>query len=273
MKHIYRNQKFTAEFTDEDGYFSLTGDVGGGSGACGDSIVKIDPRFKLMNSMHLCDVKTGEPMHAEANGIYFAEECNKTGRNEYSLKTIADHLHVSVEKAKEFCELVKDGIKFNLNGFFDEMRIQWAQEAKDVVEQAQDVYDEYLDENEADDDGPFDFEACGEPAKVKGLSEWLECDPSDITEENSNRFSAHGRDYLVVTDDEADDLWDESLESYIDDCLEIPPQMMNYFDRDSWKYDARMDGRGHSLGRYDGHEHEIEVEHEGDRFRFYIYRR
>jgi len=272
MKYIYRHKQFTAEFTDEDGYFSLTGDVGGGSGACGDEIAKIDGRFRLMNSMHLCDCKTGKPMHAEANAMYFAEEYNKTGGKEYSLETITNHLHVSVNKAKEFCELVKDGIKFNLNGFFDEMRIQWAQEAEDVVDQAQKVYDEYLDENEADDDGPFDFELCDEPAKVKALSEWLECDPSDITEEDSNRFGAHGRDYLVVDDDEADELWDESLESYIDECIEIPENMKFYFDRDRWKKDARVDGRGHSLGRYDGNENDVTVEYDGSKETYYIYR-
>jgi len=210
-------------------------------------------------------------MHAEANAMYFAKEYNKTGGKEYSLETIANHLHVSVEKAKAFCELVRDGIKFNLNGFFDEMRIQWAQEAKDVVEQAQEVYDEYEDENEVDD-GPFDWDGCSEPAKVKALSEWLECDPSDITEEDSNRFGAHGRGYLIVDDDEADSLWDESLESYIDECLEIPEQVMNYFDRDAWKSDAKMDGRGHSLGGYDGEEHDVSVEYDGEKETYYIYR-
>lgn len=65
-----------------------------------------------------------------------------------------------------------------------------------------------------------------------------------------------GRDtqYLALTDDEADDAVDERLEEYIDDCLEIPDHLASYFDRDAWKRDARMDGRGHTLATYDGHE-------------------
>lgn len=41
-----------------------------------------------------------------------------------------------------------------------------------------------------------------------------------------------------------------------------------HFDDEAWKRDARMDGRGHSLATYDGHEHYETVD--GDEF--YIYR-
>jgi len=290
MKYTYRHKKFTAVFTDKDGYFSLTGNVNGGSGACGDTIAKIDPRFKLMESMHLCDAKTGEPMHAEANAMYFAEEfLEQTGK--YSIETIMNHLHLSEEKAKTFCELVagrkaemkgmlsisrpSEAAQIKLKMFFTELKKQWAQEAEDVVKQAQELYDEYEDENEADDDGPFDWDGCNEPAKVKALSEWLDCNPSDVEEfgyYDRYEAQAHGRTYLVVDDAEADDLWDDYLESYIDDCLEIPKQMKNYFDRDAWKSDARMDGRGHSLSGYDGEEHDVTVEYEGESLTYYIYR-
>lgn len=75
-------------------------------------------------------------------------------------------------------------------------------------------------------------------------------------------------EYLVVDDSEADDLWDESLESYAEECLEIPEAMKNYFDMDKWKADAKSDGRGHSLNRYDGSEEEVTIN--GDTL--YIYR-
>ena len=291
MKYTYRHKKFTAVFTDEDGYFSLTGDVDGGSGACGDKIVEIDPRFKLMEDMHLCDVKTGEPMHAEANGIYFAECYLKDGGKEYGLETIANHLHVSIEKAEEFCELVKnrneeykdrlhisrpsDSAQVKLDMFFAELRRQWNAEALEVVRQAQELYDEYLAESEYsddDEDKPFDFDTCNMPEKVKALSEWLECDPDDITEETDQIFSAHGREYLVVDDDEADELWDDYLDNYIDECLEVPDSLEPYFDRDRWKEDARVDGRGHSLSRYDGCEHDVTVEYDGMKETYFIYR-
>lgn len=74
MKKFYKHPKFTAVFTDEDGYFSFTGNVGGGSGAVGDRIAKIDPRFAPLNAMHLSDVNTGEPMYALVNGQYYAEQ-------------------------------------------------------------------------------------------------------------------------------------------------------------------------------------------------------
>ena len=281
MKHVYRNQKFTAVFTDEDGYFSLTGDVDGGSGACGDSIVKIDPRFKLMNDMHLCDVKTGKPMHAWENAGYFWKN--------QQIAFLRNHLHTTEENLTEYCgamaglrdahKLEKDISGYNARvtqSIGDRLAVVkktieegWLQDVEDVVEQAADLFDEYEEEYAAE---YFDWGLCDEPAKVKALSEHLECDPSDITEEDSNRFGAHGREYLVVNDDEADELWDEDLDNYIDECLEIPDSIRNYFDRDAWKRDAKMDGRGHSLSRYDGEEHDVTVEYDEESLTYYIYR-
>ena len=85
-------------------------------------------------------------------------------------------------------------------------------------------------------------------------------------------------DYMVLTDSEADEKWEESLDSYIEEC--ITPEIdklsegagnLSYyitFDEETWKRDARMDGRGHSLSSYDGHENEETIEGET----FYIYR-
>ena len=57
-------------------------------------------------------------------------------------------------------------------------------------------------------------------------------------------------------EEEADTAWDESLDSYLDDCIlpELPEEVQRYFDREAWKRDARMDGRGHCLNSYDGSE-------------------
>lgn len=41
-----------------------------------------------------------------------------------------------------------------------------------------------------------------------------------------------------------------------------------YFDNEAWKADARHDGRGHSLNRYNGHEDKETVNLDT----FYIYR-
>lgn len=79
-------------------------------------------------------------------------------------------------------------------------------------------------------------------------------------------------EYLVLTDEEADDAWDEALDSYLDDCVlpGLPEHARHYFDRPAWKRDARFDGRGHSLALYDGEEHAVYDEE--DDTTCYIYR-
>lgn len=72
--------------------------------------------------------------------------------------------------------------------------------------------------------------------------------------------------YMVLDDDEADELWEEYLESYLDEC--VPGSDGPYFDREAWKRDARHDGRGHCLASYDGSEGEQKVDCET----YFIYR-
>ena len=76
--------------------------------------------------------------------------------------------------------------------------------------------------------------------------------------------------YLVLTDSEAEDLWDAELDAYIDECIidQLPADLARYFDCEAWKRDARFDGRGHCLAHYDGDENEETVDGET----FYIYR-
>lgn len=83
-------------------------------------------------------------------------------------------------------------------------------------------------------------------------------------------YEEYLNDYLVLTDDEAEDRWDESMDIYIDECIlpELPKHLHYYFDSEKWKKDARFDGRGHSLASYDGEEHEEEV----NGTTYYIYR-
>lgn len=74
----------------------------------------------------------------------------------------------------------------------------------------------------------------------------------------------------MYTDSEADDAWEKELDNYIDECIlpEIPDSYRNYFDDEAWKIDAKYDGRGHALARYDGHEREQEV----NGTTYYLYR-
>jgi len=133
---------------------------------------------------------------------------------------------------------------------------------------AQEMFDEYLQDYK--DNGAkyvaqesHTFEQFCE----NSLGEVDELDPED-----------YNNDYLVLTDEEADEKWEESLDSYIEECItpeidklsEGAGNLQYYitFDEGKWKRDARMDGRGHSLASYDGNENEETVNGQT----FYIYR-
>jgi len=104
------------------------------------------------------------------------------------------------------------------------------------------------------------------------LAYWLGCPMNDITVIDEERYDRGKESYRVLTDFEAEEAWEESLDSYIDECLEIPKHLRFYFDEDKWKSDAKTDGRGHSLSSYDGEENSVEVEIDGTEYEFYIYR-
>jgi len=100
---------------------------------------------------------------------------------------------------------------------------------------------------------------------IFALADELGEDPAEFTEEKYDHYGltvvSHGRsEYAIGTDAEADEAWDQSLDSYIDDCGlldSMPENLRRYFDRDAWKSDARHDGRGHSLASYDGEEMDL----------------
>lgn len=78
-------------------------------------------------------------------------------------------------------------------------------------------------------------------------------------------------EYLVLTDYEADEKFEEYCRSYIDDCMEIPENMKSYFNEEKFIQDVRdQDGRGNSLASYDSEENEIK-DPDSDEW-FYIYR-
>jgi hypothetical protein len=128
---------------------------------------------------------------------------------------------------------------------------------------------ETYSEQEADEDGHLPTDERFSPS----FEEWAEDNLTEVEEYDTDDYN---NDYLVLTDEEADDKWDEELDNYIEEC--ITPEIdkldvgnLSYyikFDEEMWKRDAKMDGRGHSLSRYDGHEHEETVNGET----FYIYR-
>lgn len=98
------------------------------------------------------------------------------------------------------------------------------------------------------------------------FEEWLKENGTEVELED---YDENG-DWLVCTDSEADEKWDEDLDNFIDECVlpEIPKAYRNYFDDEGFKQDCKIDGRGHSLARYDGHEQEQEV----NGTTYYLYR-
>jgi hypothetical protein len=108
------------------------------------------------------------------------------------------------------------------------------------------------------------------PVRVMVLVEHLGVDPNDVDELDNNLFHADGGDYLVYTDDEADEQAEDAIHETIDDCVlpEIPECYHPYFDREQYVQDMiTNEGRGPSLAT-DGYEHEITINGED----FYIYR-
>lgn len=105
---------------------------------------------------------------------------------------------------------------------------------------------------------------------VLALAQYLDVEPDDIDYEGNDRYTYNDEEYLVCGDEEADRYWDEELENYIDECIlpDLDDRYKMYFDNEKWKNDARYDGRGHTLNRYNGSE---EVEHI-DGIDYYIFR-
>ena len=99
---------------------------------------------------------------------------------------------------------------------------------------------------------------------------WLVCSSMDPEFYDECVYEMEGFEVLVVTESERDERWNESLESYIDDCIlpELPEMAQRYFDYEKWKRDARYDGAGHCLAHYDHVEHEYKF---GEHW-IYIYR-
>lgn len=101
--------------------------------------------------------------------------------------------------------------------------------------------------------------------KALWLCSAIDANPDDCTTENHDFYgftvyTVDGKEYAVGTDSEADDAWNQSLDSYLEEC--IYPELKgtvaeNYFDDEKWKRDAKFDGRGHSLSSYDGEEIEL----------------
>lgn len=114
-----------------------------------------------------------------------------------------------------------------------------------------------------------------ENEKLEAVAQFLGLDEEEkenlqVSSYDENIIEYYSEEYEVLTDNEADDRWEQELDYYLEEIIypELPDHLVNYFDDDAWKRDARFDGRGHAISRYDGCENEEKV---NDTW-FYIYR-
>lgn len=107
-----------------------------------------------------------------------------------------------------------------------------------------------------------------EPEEDQTLDDFL----SQITsiDQEKTIFEVGKEVYYILTEEEAETMWDEYMENYIDEIIlsKLPKQCQCYFDREAWKNDASYDGRGNTLASYDGYENEQVI----NGTLYYIYR-
>jgi len=267
MKKIFRHNDFTAEFSDEgtgpeNRYFSFTGDmveisqrgILSGSCAIGDKIAAVYPPFQILDDLHLCSLE-GKPMHALENGFYHFKEAN--------FDTAALEKYWKVSLTDDQKKRIADGNLKQVVAFvMEEIRPLWKAKVKAARKLIAST-----PSNLTEIDETISLEDFDEPKKVRALAAWADAHFSAIAEDE-DRYTVEGITYQVLTDDEADKAQDEEFDNYFDECVlsELPENMKKYFDRNAWKKDAEVDGRGHSLGRYDGDEHEITDPETGEMF-------
>lgn len=96
--------------------------------------------------------------------------------------------------------------------------------------------------------------------------------PEDCDHLHGDTVKIAGEEYRVLNDDEADAAQDEAFDSMLEDEGMVPGGSGPYFDREQWKKDAAMDGRGHTLACHDSHEQEHCVEQIGANDWYFLYR-
>ena len=110
--------------------------------------------------------------------------------------------------------------------------------------------------------------------RILALMEHLEITVSEAIEDIKNihsfTYSYGNKEFLILTEKEANILWEENLDNYLEEIVleELPKRYREYFNETLWKQDAKMDGRGHCLSSYDGREHILIV----NEITYFIYR-
>jgi len=139
---------------------------------------------------------------------------------------------------------------------------------KSIVAKAQDI----INEEEKEKEEQSEMLEQKKQALAQHLDTVLQNPEREIrvSDDDDCEFLAAGGVYLVLTNDEANQKWEESLNDYIIEVMMPDPAapIPAYFNAETWKRDARAEGRGAFIARYDGVEHGEDV----SSTEFYIYR-
>lgn len=198
-------------------------------------------------------------------------ECTITTRNGYpeftmsgeycgSLGQVFDDVDPANDEQQQLIDIWKE---WHLNGILKELPEDFEIDLNDLLDDIESIEEDNSDRQveECDIDLFQDFDS---PECALALAIMLELSVNqidDIDENGDCRWTVLGIDYIAGDDDEMNDMWDEALDNYLEDCVypDLPDFARRYFDDEAWKRDARFDGRSHSLNMYDGSELEYSI--------------
>lgn len=104
------------------------------------------------------------------------------------------------------------------------------------------------------------FERDLKDLRIEDLTDLLEWFNNIVV--NWESFEVEGKEFLVLSDERADELAEEYVRNFVEDELlyHMPNNVKNYFDTEGYIEDVlRMDGRGMQLASYDHQEHEVRI--------------
>lgn len=104
-------------------------------------------------------------------------------------------------------------------------------------------------------------------SQTLALAQFMGTDPINIEHEYGDVYSHHGREYLVIDDDDAERKFSEYARNLAEETLrEVPSNLRQYFDEKAYVADLEGDiDRGSALAGYDGVEEEETLTFEGVR--------
>jgi hypothetical protein len=176
-------------------------------------------------------------------------------------------LYTTTEKALQYCRLIHklqnsnvenvNTVQQQLDEFYEDLENQWKKDIAEIYEIAESIPETlHSDKLGNDDDGDAEQPECIE--RMRALANLLDVPMNAIEKrEDGYHFEVLGSElYWVLTDDEAEEEFDNHLEDTFYDLLEDTPiQLQNFIDKNEWK-DSCMSSweRSDALNSCDGSE-------------------